>query len=109
MKCDLLRMQQIFDNVISNSYKYADTDIEITSEVIEDKLLISIKDFGQGVEEDELPLILQKFYRGANSESKEGAGIGLYVSKYFIESMGGRLEISNLDDGFIVKLYILIA
>ena len=109
VKCDLLRMQQIFDNVISNSYKYADTDIEITSKVIEDKLLISIKDFGQGVEEEELPLILQKFYRGANSESKEGAGIGLYVSKYFIESMGGRLEISNLDDGFIVKLYILIA
>lgn len=109
VKCDLLRMQQIFDNVISNSYKYADTYIEITSEVIEDKLLVSIKDFGQGVEEEELPLILQKFYRGANAASKEGAGIGLYVSKYFIESMGGKLEISNLDDGFIVKLYILIA
>ena len=109
VKCDLLRMQQIFDNVISNSYKYADTYIEITSEVIEDKLLVSIKDFGQGVEEEELPLILRKFYRGANAASKEGAGIGLYVSKYFIESMGGKLEISNLDDGFIVKLYILIA
>ena len=60
-------MQQIFDNVISNSYKYANTDIEITSDINEEYLIISIRDFGKGVSNDEIPLLTQKFYRGKNA------------------------------------------
>lgn len=104
--CDRLRLEQVFDNIIANSYKYADTKIDITSRIIDSTLEIRFKDYGQGVSETDLPLLTQKFYRGKNAEGKTGAGIGLYMSKYFMEQMGGTLVPHNLEDGFEVVVTV---
>ncbi|MDP4094218.1 MAG: HAMP domain-containing sensor histidine kinase [Bacillota bacterium] len=107
--CDKLRLQQVFDNIISNSYKYAGTEIEISSDIEERFLVITLRDFGKGVEDDELPLVFTKFYRGRNSDKKSGSGLGLYISKYFIEQMGGEITCENLPDGFAVTVKLRIA
>jgi len=86
---DLLRLQQVFDNIIGNSYKYAGTDIEVKAFFAERFLVVEVVDFGGGVPEDELPLILNKFYRGKNTESKSGYGLGLFIARYLLEQMGG--------------------
>jgi len=106
---DTLRLGQVFDNIISNSYKYAKTDIEIKSFFDEKYLVIEIIDFGKGVQADELPLILNKFYRGKDTETKSGYGLGLFISNYFLEKMSGKLLCQNLPDGFAVSIMLRLA
>lgn len=103
---DKMRMQQTFDNIINNSYKYANTDIDINIELIEDYLTISFRDYGSGVSEFDLPLLKEKYKRGDNVKDEDGAGLGLYLANYFIDNMNGKMELYNSNPGFMVKLYI---
>ena len=105
---DRLRMQQVFDNIISNSYKYANTKIVVESKIDNEYLVISIRDFGDSINDNEIPLLLEKYKRGSNSTSKDGAGLGLYISKSFVEAMNGKIEIKNNNPGFNVILYLRI-
>ncbi len=103
---DKLRLEQVFGNIISNSYKYADTDIVISSFFRGEYYVIEISDKGGGVPDEDLETITEKFSRGTNSAGKDGSGIGLYISKYFIEQMGGELVCSNNGEGFTVSLHL---
>ena len=103
---DKMRMQQTFDNVINNSYKYANTNIDINIELIEDYLKVSIRDYGKGVDELDLPLLKEKYKRGSNVTDEDGAGLGLHLANYFMENMNGKLELANDEPGFKVILYI---
>jgi len=106
---DPMRLQQVFDNIIKNSYKYADTDIFINAHIEEEYLFVEVCDFGLGVLEKELPLITAKFYRGKNTEKTDGYGLGLYLSKYFMEQMAGGLYPENLENGFMVVIMLRLA
>lgn len=106
---DPLRMQQVIDNVIHNSYKYANTAIDISAACEGDFLAVCFRDFGKGAASEELPLLFEKFYRGRNAKNRNGAGLGLYLSRYFMEQMGGRISCENCEGGFQVTLYIRLA
>ncbi|MDE5548393.1 MAG: sensor histidine kinase, partial [Clostridia bacterium] len=92
---DGLRLQQVFDNIFANSYKYAKTEIAVTAEKTDDRICIAIEDCGGGVPQDELPVLKEKFKRGSNSANTEGAGLGLFISDYFMREMNGELSIEN--------------
>ncbi len=112
---DRLRMEQVIDNVVGNSHKYAGTDIRVSfsetsalssdGENKEDFIRITIKDSGKGVKEDELPLISQKYFRGSNSKETSGYGLGMYLVKRYMELQFGGMEYFN-DDGFTVQLLL---
>ena len=112
---DRLRMEQVIDNVVGNSHKYAGTDIRVSfsetsalssdGENREDFIRITIKDSGKGVKEDELPLISQKYFRGSNSKETSGYGLGMYLVKRYMELQFGGMEYFN-DDGFTVQLLL---
>ena len=102
---DKLRLQQVIDNCLNNAWKYAGTSVEAKFIEMEDGIQIQIKDNGKGVSEEELPLILEKFYRGSNAKGKEGSGLGLYLAKLFMEQMKGDMECYN-DNGFVVQLFL---
>ena len=106
---DPVRMQQVIDNIISNSYKYAGTMITIKSQIKQDYLELQIMDLGSGISEEELPLLFNKYYRGTNIGGKNGSGLGLYISKYFMENMYGQISCYNWHDGFTVVLKIKLA
>lgn len=106
---DTVRLQQIFDNIISNSYKYADTDMKVHAVIKGQFIVVEIQDFGTGVSEDELPLLFSKFYRGENTEEKSGYGLGLYISKSLLTQMSGELHCENLPDGFAVSVMLRLA
>ncbi|MGX6445824.1 HAMP domain-containing sensor histidine kinase [Neobacillus sp. K501] len=106
---DPIRMQQVIDNIISNSYKYAGTKVMIKSQIIEEYLELYIMDFGTGISEEELPLVFNKYYRGRNVDGKNGSGLGLYISKYFMDHMQGQIRCYNRTDGFTVVLKIKLA
>ncbi|WP_373482190.1 ATP-binding protein [Acetobacterium sp.] len=109
--CDPLRLGQVIDNIISNSYKYADTDIDIWFNL--DKtakmLTIKIKDYGAGVDPDECPLVCEKFFRGSveSVQNTPGSGLGLYLARQFMTAMGGSICCYN-EDGFTVELGIKV-
>ncbi len=103
--CDALRLSQVIDNIINNSYKYAGSKIEVSSNIELGFLKITIRDYGDGVEESDLPMLCEKFYRGRNSSKTSGSGLGLYLAKQFMEGMKGSLDI-YCEQGFVVTLYL---
>ena len=109
--CDSLRLGQVIDNIISNSYKYADTDIDIwfSLDKTAKKLTIKIKDYGAGVDPDECPLVCEKFFRGSGEsiQNTPGSGLGLYLARQFMAGMGGSIRCYN-EDGFTVELGIKV-
>lgn len=106
---DRSRLQQVFDNIISNSYKYAGTAIKVEAHLEDDFLVVELRDFGQGVAEKELPLVFSKFYRGKNAEGLSGTGLGLYISRYLMNRMGGSISCESKNTGFAVTLRLALA
>ena len=112
---DKKRMEQVIDNVISNSGKYAGTDINVTFSQTEEIpmadgssaifIKITIRDSGPGVDQDELPLVAEKYYRGSNSKNAVGYGLGLYLCKTYMDKQKGGMEYYN-DNGFVVELLL---
>lgn len=107
--CDPLRTTQVINNIISNSYKYADTVIHLKSRIEDDCLVVSFEDEGGGVSEDDLPMITKRFRRGENAKGKPGSGLGLAIASELMEKMGGELEVENTSRGLLVTLYFQIA
>lgn len=106
---DKLRLQQVFDNIFANSYKYADTKIDVDVRIEGDYLAAGIEDHGGGIDGSELPLLKEKFRRGSNTNGIDGAGLGLYISDYCMKEMRGSLDIENGVSGLKVIVRIALA
>lgn len=82
-------------NIISNAIRYAKKTIFVRTylETVDGKIFSSVEiaDDGDGIEEEELPHLFERFYKG----KKGNFGLGLAISKSAIESMGGSLEAFN--------------
>lgn len=72
-------------------------------------LEIEFKDYGHGIDSEEIPLVFNKFYRGKNSKNKNGSGLGLYIAKSFMENMDGDIKCFNVEDGFVMKIILKLA
>ncbi len=108
INADVLRLQQVFDNIFVNSYKYAGTKIDVSATLSDKYLIIAIEDYGLGVNEKELAHLKDKYVRGSGTDKIEGAGLGLYIADYLMKMMKGALVIENGKNGFLVKVYLLI-
>ena len=102
------RMAQVIDNIIANSYKYAATRIDITAEIDGNDYVMTFRDYGDGVLEEELPRLCTKYFRGKAAEGKKGYGLGLFIAHNLITSMGGQLECMNEKPGFAVRIWLRI-
>lgn len=102
---DKLRMVQVIDNIVNNAMKYAKTDVHISYSQRNNGILIRLKDDGPGVPEEDLAKVSEKFYRGSNVAGENGSGLGLYLTKMFMEKMEGQMNCYN-DNGFVVELFL---
>lgn len=106
---DKNRLGQAIGNIISNSYKYADTSITVRYSLMDGYLKMSISDRGAGISADELPLVTNKFYRGKSfrNSGKEGSGLGLYIASELLSRMNGELICSSKEgEGLTVMLLL---
>ena len=82
-------------NILDNAIKYSPqrTTVMIHVSCLVNHVLIQIEDEGIGIPEGELHEIFKRFYRGSNTKNlvKEGAGVGLYLSRSIIEQQGGAI------------------
>lgn len=99
ISCDPMRLRQVFLNILDNAAKHGSEgkQIDATMDYVDDTVIVTIRDYGPGIPEDELPLVKKKFYKG--SSKARGSGIGLAVCDEIVEMHGGTLTLSNVPDG----------
>lgn len=90
---------QVFTNIIDNAIKYSPTGshVKIRSREVGEFVEITIEDNGTGLEQYEVEQLFTKFFRGRSipGDQIKGSGLGLYLSKYFIELHHGRVQASS--------------
>ena len=96
---DPMRIAQVIENLIHNARKYARSDIDITITRDADFILLHIRDYGGGIPDADLPFIFDQFYRGCNTGTESGAGLGLYIVKFIAEQSGGSVALENHENG----------
>ena len=93
------RMRQVFCNLLDNAFKHggAGKRIDVAVRREGDDAVITIRDYGPGIPEEELPHVKYKFYKG--SSKARGSGIGLAVCDEIMTRHNGSLEIGNAEGG----------
>ena len=100
VKADKDRVQQVLSNLIVNSIKYGRTNgtTEISIEnLVMNKILIRITDNGEGIENDKIPRLFERFYRVDNSGSREqgGSGLGLSIVKHILDAHNEKIYVES--------------
>jgi PAS domain S-box-containing protein len=108
---DILRLEQVLQNLIQNAIKYSPNgeDIHIQIEQQDTWACIKVIDQGIGIPAASIPQMFQPFYRAPNTETQQvsGMGIGLYVVREIVTLHSGEVDvISQEDEGstFIIRL-----
>lgn len=104
MAFDHDKIERIMLNLLSNAFKYSKSkgNINVNLEDRGDSVIITVKDEGEGIPENKLDVIFERFGQANRSLSREceGTGIGLYLVKSFVEIQGGKISvISNEGKG----------
>ncbi len=99
---DKKRLVQIMENLINNGRKYAGSNIEVFITRSEGSAEIHVRDYGPGIPDEDMPFIFDKFYRGRNCGEAQGSGLGLYIVKYAVERMNGKVLLHNHLNGLEV-------
>ncbi|WPU66502.1 sensor histidine kinase [Peredibacter starrii] len=107
---DSHRIEQVVTNLLTNAMKYGEGNpIYIRISKLGDKGLLTVRDEGIGIAEVDNKRIFDQFERVASQDEVSGLGLGLYITKQFVEAHGGKIHVdSKLNEGstFTVELPI---
>ncbi len=105
---DGVRLSQVFENLFSNAIKYAPgSSISITAQPVDKKVRVCFADKGEGIPEDFLPFLFERFYRVPGERTVTGTGLGLYICKQIVMAHHGKIWVESvLDKGttFFIEL-----
>jgi len=97
VKCDLEKTVWVVVNLLSNSIRYSSQKGKITIEAKEENMfvIISVKDEGPGISEEEQKRIFEKYVKSKTDPAK-GTGLGLAIAKEFVEVQGGIIGVESI-------------
>jgi signal transduction histidine kinase len=104
---DTTRLRQAIANVIDNAIKYTPEggQVILRTAVREGDAVLEVRDTGPGIPLSEQPRIWERLYRGDQSRSQSGLGLGLSLVRAIVEAHGGRVTVRNAPDrGAIFEL-----
>jgi signal transduction histidine kinase len=111
IQADGVRIAQVFENLFTNTVKYAPgSPIFVGLKEVGKSLIVTFTDRGPGIPAESLPLIFERFYRVRN-EKATGTGLGLYICKQIIEAHRGKIwaeSIPGQGTTFFIELPIII-
>ena len=106
---------QILINLVDNAIKFSanaeDKVVQINCRLLQDKSMqIGVRDFGPGVEKDQMKKIFKLFYRSENELTREtvGTGIGLALVHQLVTGMAGEVDVVNCEPGVEFRLRFLV-
>jgi two-component system, OmpR family, sensor histidine kinase KdpD len=91
-------VRRVLRHLIENAVKYspARSPIEVTAELVDERLLVHIADQGMGIDQSEQPFIFDKFFRGSKQRDRvEGSGMGLAIAKAILTAHGGGIDVRS--------------
>ncbi len=101
VECDEDLIRQVLTNLVDNAIKYSPTGSRVLIRSFEEEgfIRVEVEDFGPGIPKDQLPMMFRKFSRFLRPvrEQVKGTGLGLYLSKYFIELHGGTIRVKSVE------------
>ncbi len=106
------KVKQIVSNLLSNAIKYTDKgkiEVSVSSSVKKDKcdIEIVVKDTGEGISEENIDLIFNKFGKLEKNSDTLGLGLGLFITKNLVNILGGNISItSELGKGSEFKVFL---
>jgi signal transduction histidine kinase len=95
---DKNRINQVISNLLSNAIKFTNKGyitILLENKCTENRIFVTVKDTGCGIDQNILHKLFSKF---ATKSTKEGTGLGLYISKNIVEAHGGKIWAKNNED-----------
>ncbi len=96
VRMDRLLVRRVLRHLIENAAKYSPpgSPLRIGGRIEDQRLLVSVEDYGPGIEDFEQPLIFNKFYRGRNQKAAiSGTGMGLAIVKAILVAHGGGIDV----------------
>jgi PAS domain S-box-containing protein len=90
---DARYLNRVLSNLLSNAVKYspAGTQVRLDLQNLDDNLLISVRDEGMGIPEDDQSRIFESFFRAKNAQPINGTGLGLAIARQHVEAHGGSI------------------
>ncbi len=90
-------LDQIFTNLLSNAVKYSpdEKDIEVTAYTEDDCVVVSVRDHGLGLDDDDLGNLFERFFRAKNTAGIAGTGIGLNLVRSLVEMHDGSVDVES--------------
>lgn len=99
VRADRHRLEQILMNLVQNAIKYIPENslVEIIWERDGESVLLRVRDNGPGIDEEHIPRLFERFYRGdkARSPDKGGTGLGLAIVKHIMQRHGGSVSVNS--------------
>ena len=98
IKTDREKLYAVLTNLVKNAIKFTQTgSIEVGYQVKDEVLEFFVKDSGPGIPDDHKEIIFERFRQGSQSLTRnyEGAGLGLSISKAYVEMLGGKIWVTN--------------
>jgi len=105
---DADRMEQALQNLVANALRYTPDEgrIGLVSERRDSASVLTVRDSGAGIPDDQLALIFDRFYKGdASRRSAGGSGLGLSIVKAIVERHGGTISVRN-DHGAVFEVVL---
>ncbi len=97
IKADSKRLRQVLSNLIINASKYSEstTNIIIKTKIEDSHILISVVDFGIGINKSESGKIFGAYYRSKNINSTKGLGLGLFITSAIVKAHNGTIWVDS--------------
>jgi signal transduction histidine kinase len=94
---DKSRISQVFSNYLLNAIKYSPGRDKVVVEVLLENgnVVVCVTDFGKGIPADEIDHLFERYYRAEKTNSVEGLGLGLFLSKQIIDAHNGRVWVTS--------------